>query len=74
MTKNERTAIKRNVGVLLEQLGGTSEAVATSLQQAGVHTDAFKVVFTAADGYKDSVRLDRALHPDTLLAWLDTVL
>jgi len=39
------------------------------LQQAGVHTDGFKAVFSAADDYKDSVRLDRALHPDTLLAW-----
>jgi hypothetical protein len=39
------------------------------LMQAGVHTDAYKAVFTAADDYKDSVRLDRALHPDALLAW-----
>ncbi len=39
------------------------------LEQAGVHTDAFKAVFSAADDYKDSVHLDRALHPDALLAW-----
>jgi DMSO/TMAO reductase YedYZ molybdopterin-dependent catalytic subunit len=39
------------------------------LEQAGVHTDAYKAVFSAADDYKDSVKLDRALHPDTLLAW-----
>lgn len=39
------------------------------LTQAGVHTDAFKAVFTAADDYKDSVHLDRALNPDALLAW-----
>jgi DMSO/TMAO reductase YedYZ molybdopterin-dependent catalytic subunit len=39
------------------------------LEQAGVHTDAYKAVFTAADDYKDSVVLDRAMHPDTLLAW-----
>jgi DMSO/TMAO reductase YedYZ molybdopterin-dependent catalytic subunit len=39
------------------------------LEQAGVHTDAYKAVFSAADDYKDSVRLDRALHPDALLAW-----
>ena len=39
------------------------------LEQAGVHTDAYKAVFSAADGYKDSVRLERALHPDALLAW-----
>jgi hypothetical protein len=43
MTRNERTAIKRNVAVLLEQLGGTSEAVATALQQAGVQGDPFLV-------------------------------
>jgi DMSO/TMAO reductase YedYZ molybdopterin-dependent catalytic subunit len=39
------------------------------LEQAGVHTDALKAVFSAADDYKDSVKLDRALHPDALLAW-----
>jgi hypothetical protein len=43
MTRNERTAIKRNVAVLLEQLGGTSDAVATSLQRAGVQGDPFLV-------------------------------
>src|SRR6185503_3629827 len=39
------------------------------LEQAGVHTNAVKAVFSAADDYKDSVALDRALHPDTFLAW-----
>jgi DMSO/TMAO reductase YedYZ molybdopterin-dependent catalytic subunit len=39
------------------------------LEQAGVRTDALKAMFTAADDYKDSVKLERALHPDTLLAW-----
>jgi hypothetical protein len=39
------------------------------LMQAGVHTDAYKAVFTAADDYKDSVKLQSALHPDALLAW-----
>jgi hypothetical protein len=39
------------------------------LQQAGVHTDAYKAVFTAADDYKDSVMLANALNPDALLAW-----
>jgi hypothetical protein len=43
MTRNERTAIKRNVSVLLEQLGGTPAAVATSLEQAGVQGDPFLV-------------------------------
>jgi len=39
------------------------------LDQAGVHQDGFKAMFSAADDYKDSVMLSRALHPDTLLAW-----
>jgi hypothetical protein len=39
------------------------------LEQAGVHTDAYKAVFSAADDYKDSVKLQNALHPDALLAW-----
>jgi len=39
------------------------------LEQAGVHADAFKAVFSAADDYRDSVKLERALHPDALLAW-----
>lgn len=39
------------------------------LEQAGVHTDAVKAVFSGADDYKDSVALSNALHPDALLAW-----
>src|SRR5919202_1190851 len=39
------------------------------LEQAGVHKDAYKAVFTAADDYKDSVKLPNALHPEALLAW-----
>jgi DMSO/TMAO reductase YedYZ molybdopterin-dependent catalytic subunit len=39
------------------------------LEQAGVHLDGIKAVFSAADDYKDSVRLEAALHPDALLAW-----
>jgi DMSO/TMAO reductase YedYZ molybdopterin-dependent catalytic subunit len=39
------------------------------LEQAGVRSDGVKAVFSAADGYKDSVTLARALHPETLLAW-----
>ena len=39
------------------------------LDQAGVHTDAYKAVFSAADDYRDSVKLANALHPDALLAW-----
>jgi DMSO/TMAO reductase YedYZ molybdopterin-dependent catalytic subunit len=39
------------------------------LEQAGVRSDGVKAVFSAADDYKDSVKLERALHPDTLLAW-----
>ncbi len=39
------------------------------LGQAGVQPGALKAVFAAADDYHDSVRLERALHPDALLAW-----
>lgn len=39
------------------------------LEQAGVHTDAYKAVFSAADDYKDSVLLEHALDADALLAW-----
>jgi DMSO/TMAO reductase YedYZ molybdopterin-dependent catalytic subunit len=39
------------------------------LEIAGVRTDGMEAVFAAADDYKDSVVLERALHPDTLLAW-----
>ena len=39
------------------------------LQQAGVHSDGYKAVFTAADDYKDSVLLQNALNADALLAW-----
>jgi len=39
------------------------------LEQAGVHPDGYKAIFSAADDYKDSVRLSAALHPDALLAW-----
>jgi hypothetical protein len=39
------------------------------LEQAGVHTDAYKAVFSGADDYKDSVMLDRALNPNAFLAW-----
>jgi DMSO/TMAO reductase YedYZ molybdopterin-dependent catalytic subunit len=39
------------------------------LEQAGVHTDGVKAMFTGADDYRDSVALDRALNPDALLAW-----
>src|SRR5918911_3300884 len=39
------------------------------LEQAGVHADGYKAVFSAADDYRDSVRLDRALNRDAFLAW-----
>jgi DMSO/TMAO reductase YedYZ molybdopterin-dependent catalytic subunit len=39
------------------------------LEQAGVHTDGYKAVFSAADDYKDSVLLANALDPAALLAW-----
>jgi DMSO/TMAO reductase YedYZ molybdopterin-dependent catalytic subunit len=39
------------------------------LEQAGVHTDGVKAIFTGADDYRDSVTLAHALNPDALLAW-----
>jgi hypothetical protein len=39
------------------------------LEQAGVHTDGYKAVFSAADDYKDSVLLANAMNEDALLAW-----
>jgi len=38
------------------------------LQRAGVKAGAIKVVFYAADDYSDSIHLDKALEPTTLLA------
>ncbi|HXX75758.1 MAG TPA: molybdopterin-dependent oxidoreductase [Nitrospiraceae bacterium] len=38
------------------------------LDEAGVSPDAYDVVFRAADGYSDSIRLDRAMAGDVLLA------
>jgi DMSO/TMAO reductase YedYZ molybdopterin-dependent catalytic subunit len=39
------------------------------LEQVGVQSAAYKAVFSAADDYKDSVKVQNALHPDALLAW-----
>jgi DMSO/TMAO reductase YedYZ molybdopterin-dependent catalytic subunit len=38
------------------------------LEEAGVSQDAFDVVFRAADGYSDSIRLDRAMKGDVMIA------
>lgn len=38
------------------------------LQRAGVQAGAIKVVFYAVDGYSDSIHLDKALEPTTMLA------
>lgn len=38
------------------------------LQQAGVKSGAIKVIFHAADDYTDSIHLEKALEPTTLLA------
>lgn len=40
----------------------------TLLEETGASSDAYDVVFRAADGYSDSIRLDRALAGDVLLA------
>jgi DMSO/TMAO reductase YedYZ molybdopterin-dependent catalytic subunit len=39
------------------------------LGQAGVKPGAKKLVFTCADGYTDSITLDKAHDPQTLLVW-----
>lgn len=38
------------------------------LEESGAQTDAYDVVFRAADGYSDSIRLDRAIPGDVMLA------
>ena len=38
------------------------------LEEAGAQIDAFDVVFRAADGYSDSIRFDRAMAGDVLIA------
>jgi DMSO/TMAO reductase YedYZ molybdopterin-dependent catalytic subunit len=40
----------------------------TILNQAGVKPGVKKVVFTSADGYKDSISIEKALEPNTTLA------
>ncbi|MFO0707101.1 MAG: sulfite oxidase [Nitrospira sp.] len=55
------------------ELIGTAEWGGTPLknllEEAGVNPEAVDVVFRAADGYSDSIRLDRALAGDVLLAY-----
>jgi hypothetical protein len=41
VNRRERLVTKRNVSMLLDQLGSTPESVARSLQRAGVHGDPF---------------------------------
>lgn len=38
------------------------------LEEAGAQTDAYDVVFQAADGFSDSIRLDRAMAGDVMIA------
>jgi DMSO/TMAO reductase YedYZ molybdopterin-dependent catalytic subunit len=38
------------------------------LEEAGTRADAFDVVFRAADGYSDSIRFDRAMAGDVMIA------
>ena len=45
------------------------QAASTCSSRRACTPTAFKAVFSAADDYKDSVTLERALHPDALLAW-----
>jgi len=51
---------------------GTAEweglSLKTLLDEAGVQSNAYDVVFRAADGYSDSITLDRAMRDDVLIA------
>lgn len=38
------------------------------LEEVGVHANAYDVIFRAADGFSDSIRLDRAMAGDVLIA------
>ena len=40
----------------------------TLLEETGASADAYDVVFRAADGYSDSIRIDRAMAGDVLIA------
>ncbi|NWJ44619.1 MAG: molybdopterin-dependent oxidoreductase [Chloroflexi bacterium] len=64
------TCISNPVG---GQLIGNGEWKGTPLKdilaQVGVKSGAKKLVFTCADGYTDSITLDKAQDPNTLLVW-----
>jgi DMSO/TMAO reductase YedYZ molybdopterin-dependent catalytic subunit len=47
----------------------TGVPLSTLLQTAGVYKTTRDVVFRAADGYSDSIPIDRALHPFCFLAY-----
>ncbi|HJT22841.1 MAG TPA: molybdopterin-dependent oxidoreductase [Nitrospira sp.] len=39
------------------------------LEEAGVHPETYDIVFRAADGYSDSITLDRAMAGDVMIAY-----
>ncbi|MGZ9159094.1 MAG: molybdopterin-dependent oxidoreductase [Nitrospira sp.] len=39
------------------------------LEEAGASATAYDVIFRAADGYSDSIRLDRAMAGDVMIAY-----
>lgn len=43
-------------------------SVKTLLEEAGASADAYDLVFRAADGYSDSIRIDRAMAGDVMIA------
>lgn len=47
----------------------TGTPLATVLQSCGIRPSARYVVYFAADGWYDSVDIDEAMHPQTLVAW-----
>ena len=56
-------------GDLISNAGWTGARLADLLTQAGVRGGARRVVFRCEDGYSDSITLDKAMEPTTLLAY-----
>ena len=57
-----------SAGGLVSHAEWTGASLASLLQQAQPNADARFVRFAAADGYSRSIPIEKALHPDTLIA------
>jgi DMSO/TMAO reductase YedYZ molybdopterin-dependent catalytic subunit len=56
-------------GELIGNADWRGTSLANLLTRAGVKREAFDVVFTADDGYTDSIPIEKAMQPDTMLAY-----